>query len=105
MEIIDKFVCSKCTLSFMTGQQLGGHLRWSCNLKRKLDVMEEQVNEEGNIQEGFDNLANDIVDLPIPEVNFACVTIKNCMSTTKIRKSKISIFDMFVGTCHHIEVL
>ena len=85
---VNHFVCKRCSLTFETGQMLGGHLRWSCNLKRTLDVMQEQDTEEVHVDDGFDNLRNELVDVPI-QVNFVCVCTKKCMLTTKIRMSSI----------------
>jgi hypothetical protein len=61
MEVVDlKYVCSTCNASFASGRHLGAHKVWHCrNLKRKLDVLQEENVEDARRADGFDNLPHD----------------------------------------------
>ena len=72
MEVDLKHVCSKCRASFASGNQLGAHKVWHCkNLKRKVDVVQEEDSDDVHIADGFDNLPNETDDNPL-KVKCAC---------------------------------
>lgn len=69
-----KYTCSRCNLSFTTGQELGGHKTWKCRypatLKRKVVEEEEVENEVEEEENNFfieENLNME------EEVKYACM--------------------------------
>lgn len=108
MEVDLKHVCSRCRASFATGNQLGAHKVWHCgNLKRKLDVMqEEDIEDVHNAdgfdilphENGFDNLPNENDENPLKvkcacnKLNYACtIDITACVRVTSFLQEVVII--------------
>lgn len=77
----DIYVCSRCTLTFKTGQSLGGHMRWNCRpptVEAPYEVIEDNV-------EGF-NIDMDIQPDEMLVVEVKCMSyLIKCMCISKKR--------------------
>jgi len=106
MEVDLNHVCNTCMSSFANGQKLGAHKRWHCkNLKRRLDVVEEEDSDDVNSADGFVHSADGFDRLPSEngenplqvkcacnKINYACTKTKTaCLRRTNFLQEVVVV--------------